>query len=220
MKYLIRFACVFFSLLLAETAFAEKVDLPEQTIAETWLSFGQGAIRYQNRMLFLQEAEETSGVMVVSPEPYPENVTLRYELMPMNAASVCVAVLSASSDGKGTPLIIPENYDGGISLLTRDSQNYFFAFHNAAHNRPPFLRKFPEGTALAMTEANVMQVGQFHTMEVSRNGSRLRLSINGETVIDVEDPSPLGGGHVALRIRGINGMQAACYIRNVSIETE
>lgn len=92
---------------LFSTLFAEEI--PTKTIAETWTSYGMGVVRYQNRMLFLQEAEETKGVGVMSPEAYGENVVLRYEIMPITPASVCVAVLSASDKGDGKSLTFAED---------------------------------------------------------------------------------------------------------------
>lgn len=201
------------------SAAAQPEDIPTKTIAESWVSYGMGVVRHQNRMVFMQEAEDTKGVGVMSPEAYGENVVLRFDIMPMTPAAVCVAVLSASNQDDGS-LVIPEDYDGGIGMWTRDSNNYFFAFHNMAHDTTPFIRRFqPEFTQFAIAENNVMQVGKFHTVEVGRNGARLWLEVDGVRLLEAEDPDPLPGGHIGFRIRGINGMQAACLIRNVSVVT-
>jgi hypothetical protein len=196
---------------------AHADEVSTETIAKTWTSYGQGVVRYQNRMLFIQEAEETKGVGVVSPKAYGANVVLRYELMAMNPASVCVAVLSASDDGEQSKLTVPKDYDGGLGLWTRDSHNYFFAFHNMAHDRTPFVNRFPAGRQIAEQKENVMQAGVFYTIEVGRDGGKLWMSVDGKRVMEGEDAEPLGGGHVGFRIRGINGQAAACLIRNVSI---
>jgi len=204
------------SILLASVVSAEQIDT--QTIAEEWTSYGMGVVRYQNRMVFMKEAEETSGVGVMSPEAYGENVVLRYELMPMTPASVCVAVLSASDNGDGQSLTFAEDYDGGIGMWTRDTLNYFFAFHNQAHDSKPFVRRFqPEFVQFAVADDNVMHTGKFYTVEVGRKGAMLWLEVDGVRLFEAEDPSPLGGGHIGFRIRGIKGMQAACLIRNVSV---
>lgn len=210
-----------FSLTIAAvllTGFAANAeDVSTETIAKTWTGYGQGVVRYQNRMLFLKEAEDSKGVGVVSPEAYGENVVVRYELMPMNPASVCVAVLSASDDGESGKLTIPEGYDGSIGLWLGESHNYFFAFHNMAHDRAPFLVRSAGGGQIAEAEDNVMRTGVFHTVEVGREGGKLWLSVDGERLFEGEDADPLGSGHVGFRIRGINGQAAACLIRNVSI---
>lgn len=205
-------------LFLGTTVNAESI--PTETIANTWNAHGEGVVRYQNRMLFMEEAEETSGVMVVSPEAYPANVTLRYELMPLNAASVCVAILSASDEGDGASLTLPDDYDGSMGVWVREIQNYFFAFHNMAHDRTPFLVRFPDGGQLAEHDENVIRNGEFHTIEVGRKDGKLWMSVNGKMLFEAEDAEPLGPGHLAFRIRGINGQTAACLIRNVSVERE
>jgi len=203
------------ALLIGVTVSAEEIST--ETIADAWTSYGQGVVRYQNRMLFLQEAEDSKGVGVVSPEAYGENVVVRYELMPMNPASVCVAVLSASDDGESGKLTIPEGYDGNGGFWFREAHNYFFAFHNMAHDREPFVVRAGGGGQIAEADANVMQAGVFHTVEVGREGGKLWLSVDGKRLLEGEDADPLGGGHVGFRIRGINGQAAACLIRNVSI---
>jgi hypothetical protein len=178
-----------------------------------------GVVRHQNRMLFLQETEESNGVGVMSPEAYGENVILRYEIMPMTPASVCVAILSASDKGDGQSLTYAEDYDGSMGMWSQSTQNYFFAFHNQAHDSKPFIRRFqPEFTQFALADENVMHAGKFYVVEVGRNGGKLWLEVDGVRLMEGEDPSPLGGGHIGFRIRGINGMIAACLIRNVSIE--
>ncbi len=195
-------------------------NIPTRTIAETWNTHGAGVVRHQNRMLFMQEAEDSSGVMVVSPEAFGENITLRYELMPMNAASVCVAMIAASDEGDGASLTLPEDYDGGMGPWVRSIQNYFFAFHNMAHDRTPFAVRFPDGKDIGEHEINVMRSGEFHTVEIVKNNGALSLSVNGTILFEGSDEAPLGKGHIAFRIRGINGLAAACLIRNVSITDE
>ena len=198
------------------TLVAEAIET--KTIAESWTSYGKGVVRFQNRMLLLQESEKTKGVGVMSPEAYGEDVILRYEIMPMTPASVCVAVLSASDQGDGKSLTFAKDYDGGIGMWTRATQNYFFAFHNQAHDSKPFIRRFqPKMTQFAIANDNVMQVGKFYKVEVGRKGGKLWLEVDGVRLVEGEDPNPLAGGHVGFRIRGINGMIASCLIRKVSI---
>jgi len=197
------------------SGFAEEI--PTQTIAETWMSYGKGVVRYQNRMLFLQEAEDSKGVGVMSPKAYGENVILRYELMPMNPASVCVAFLSASNKGEDNKLTLPEGYDGSLGLWTQQTDNYFFAFHNMAHDRTPFSVRFPVRQDMGEHKVNVMRAGEFATIEVGRRQGTVWLSINGTRLFEGVDPQPLKGGHLGFRIRGINGMAAACLIRNVTV---
>jgi hypothetical protein len=44
------------------------------------------------------------------------------------------------------------------------------------------------------------------------------MSVDGKLLFEGVDENPLGGGHVALRIRGISEETASCLIRNVRIE--
>ncbi len=218
-RFLLRSALAFAAMMLSAFC-VQAEELSPKTIAESWTAYGKGAVRYQNRMLFMQEAPDSSGVMVVSTEAYSENITLRYELMPMNAASVCVAILSASDNGEGTTLTLPEDYDGGMGPWTRDIHNYFFAFHNAAHDRTPFAVRFPGGHPIGEYDKNVIRSGAFHNMEIVQRDGNLTLAVNGLTLFKGKASEPLRGGHIAFRIRGINGMAAACLIRNITITEE
>lgn len=104
-------------------------------------------------------------------------------------------------------------------MWTRGTQNYFFAFHNQAHDSKPFIRRFqPEMTQFAIADDNVMHAGTFYTVEVGREGGKLWLDVDGVRWVEGVDPAPLAGGHIGFRIRGINGMIAACLIRNVTLE--
>ncbi len=197
---------------------SETEVLSAKDLAENWSFHGMGVGRVQNRMFYMAEAEESAGVMLVSPNAYQGDLVLRYEIMPLNPGSVCVAILSAGSGSEpGAPLLPPE-YDGGMGVWTRGISNYFFAFHNAAHDRSPFAVRYPEGTPLGEHPANVVRSGEFSRIEIGRNGKTLWLTVNGIRLFDAEDADPLPGGHLALRLRGIQGMPAAALIRNLSVE--
>jgi hypothetical protein len=210
------------AVLLAATLFTTSLHadtIPPEDLAEKWAFFGDGSRAAQNRMLYMEESPGSNGVMIFSPESYTGDVTVRYEVMPMNPASICVALLAASEKGKGTSLIFPESGTDSAGPQLNELDAYFFAFHNASHNRKPFVLKFPEGANLIEVEENVVRSGQFHIIEVSRKGTSLSLSIDGNRIFKVEDPEPLEAGHVGFRIRGISQMPAACLIRNVTIES-
>jgi hypothetical protein len=201
--------------MLASTA--DDTVTPQQ-LAEEWSFYGLGSVAVQNNMFYMEEAPGSQGVMVVSPQAYSGDLTLRYEIMPMNAASVCVAILFASDKGAdGASLSIPDAYDGSMGHWIQNVDNYFFAFHNQAHNRTPFAVRFGIGLNLGEAPANVMRAGEFHTVEIVRRGEFLRLAINGQLLFEGRDPEPLKAGHIALRIRGIPQIPAACLIRNLTI---
>jgi len=213
-------SCMVFSVLFAMSPlFPESLPVPVPELAEAWSFHGAGVRRMQNRMLYMAEAAESAGVMLVSPEAYGGDLVLRYEIMPLNPGSVCVAILFASDGGGGTGVTLPAGYDGGMGVWTREIHNYFFAFHNAAHDRTPFALRYPGGT-LGEHPENVVRSGEFSRIEIGRRGETLWLSVNGRRLFEGKDPNPLPGGHIALRLRGIQGMPAAALIRNLSIERQ
>jgi len=197
-------------------ASAEPVSSAD--LGEKWSFYGKGASYVRGDMFYMREADDSVGAILISPESYEGDVILRYEIMPMSAASVCVALLGATDKGDAKTLTIPEGYDGNMGLWINSMDNYFFAFHNAAHDRPPFLKRFPANERLVMAEENVMRAGAFYRIEAGRKGNKLWFKVDGKKVFETEDPNPLTSGHIAFRIRGIDYEPAACLIRNVTIE--
>lgn len=195
---------------------AEPVSAAD--LGEKWTFYGKGISTVRGEMFYMREADDSVGAILISPESYEGDVTLRYEIMPMSAASVCVAILCATDAGEAETLTLPEGYDGNMGLWINSMDNYFFAFHNAAHNRPPFLKRFPANERLVMADKNVLRAGAFYRIEAGRKGNKLWFKVNGECVLETEDPNPLTSGHIAFRIRGIDYEPAACLIRNVSID--
>jgi hypothetical protein len=126
---------VVFSALSFLSAFAGQVPVEELT---KWNFYGMGSGKVERGMFYMKEARDSKGVMIVSPEVYGENLTVRYQVMPMSAASVCVVILSASDSGDGKALTLPSGYDGAMGHWIQHVRNYFFAFHNAAHNATLF----------------------------------------------------------------------------------
>ncbi len=212
---LLLFSC---SVLIPTSASAQPVSAED--LNTTWSFYGKGLSKVERGMLYMREDPGSLGVMMVSPQAYPANVTVRYEIMPMTAASVCVFVLSASDKGEGAQVTLPVGYDGSMGHWIQNTENYFFAFHNASHNRPPFIRRFPERTAIGEYSQNIMSSGKFHTIEVGRKNDRVWLEINGQRIIEGTDANPLGPGHLAFRIRGLSEEPASCLIKNVVIDIQ
>jgi hypothetical protein len=148
-------------------------------------------------------------------------VIIRYKTMALTSATVLVFMHSATDVGSDK-LTIPIDYDGNMGLWVNEKDNYFYAFKNAPHNFPPFLRKYPVpgGEALAMATENFMLPGVFYDIEIGRVGNNLWLSVDGQKIIETEDKSILPGGHLAFRIRGTAGFKAACMIKEVEIYSE
>lgn len=193
-------------------------EIPVDEMLQQWNFYGDGIVKEERGMLYMKEEYGSKGVMIVSPHNYGENVKVRYELMPMTAASVCVLVLSASDINNPGELTLPKAYDGAITPWVKDIDNYFFAFNNASHNKAPFMLRFPEVKLKQDYSHNVMSVGKFHTIEAQSIDGRIQLKIDGNTIIDTNDDEPLTSGHIAFRIRGLSEETASCLIKNVEIE--
>jgi len=187
-----------------------------------WDFYGIGDLApMDTETIRMSEGENSKGVMIISPESYPGDVTLSYQVNALNPASVLVALLCLSDPGNPDAMTVPVSYDGNIEWLLRDEEDYFFAFHNAAHNSTPFLRRHPgggeEGTKLAELAQNFMRPEVWYSVEAGREKGRVWLKVDGVTVLEAFDPAPLSGGRVALRIRGTPETMAECLIRNVSL---
>jgi hypothetical protein len=205
--------------LLPLTSDASEMEaVTPEALQNEWTFHGIGTHAAQNRMFYMEEGSDSKGVMIVSPQAYTGDVTVRYELMPMNAASVCVAILYASDMGEAETLTLPDAYDGSMGHWINEIDNYFFAFHNAAHDRKPFGIRFATQTQLGEGAANVMRSGEFHTIEIRRQGDLFTLYVNDERIFEGRDPDPLEAGHIAFRLRGIPQQAASALIRNLTIE--
>lgn len=189
---------------------------------EEWTFYGEGTrlLEGHGQCLLKEKPESSKGVGLISPKSYSTEVVMRYKAMALTPATVLVAILSASKQGESTELTLPENYDGTINYWSGGCENYFFAFHNAAHNMPPFVRRFDdERIMLDIAKKNVMHVGKYYTIEVGRKENIIWLKIDGKTILKYKDPKPYSGGHLGLRIRGTGGEYAACLIKDFEILT-
>jgi hypothetical protein len=170
----------------------------------------------------LTENDSTLGAVLISPHPYVGDVIIRYKTFALTSASVLVVMHSASDLDSDVSLSIPGDYNGAMSLWVNEKDNYFYAFKNASHAYPPFIRRYPVpgGDALVIAEENLMLPGKYYAIELGRIGNKLWLKIDGEQVLETEDESMLPGGHIAFRIRGTAGFKAACLIKDLEIYSE
>lgn len=185
-----------------------------------WQAYGRGTVEaYREQAVVLREEPGSSGLMLVSPETYGVDVVLRYRLLTLQPGTVMVTILSVSGSSGEHALLLPAEYDGSIGPWMGPNPNYFFAYHNAAHMRHPFvMRVGTDGNALLEeSERAHMSVGRWYDIEVGRHGGLVWLSINSERVLETEDSDPLGPGKVAFRIRGTGPEIASVMIRDVRI---
>lgn len=221
LKY--RLLNVFFGVFFMSTAYSQpKVcGLKENKISteelSKWKIYGNGEVSTWGDQTSLKEAEETKGVMIISPDIYVPDVILKYKVMALTPSTVLVAMLSVSDTNGSGELTIEENYDGNIGYW-KQKNNYFIAFKNASHDRTPFVLKNPNAEkSLANASSNSMIAGIYYEIEVGKKDGKIWLLIDGEKAFEVEDKNPLGGGHIALRIRGTAGFKAGCLIKDMVI---
>lgn len=186
---------------------------------EKWQSAGQGKGYVTHGQFMMEEIEGSKGFMIFSPEKYAD-VVLRYEVMTMNPATVLVALLNASDLGESAELTVKENSDS-FGFWTSEVEDYMFGFRVMAHNSTPFLRKHPapdgKESGIGLAKKDVMHSGWRHLVECGKKGKNLWLKIDGETLIDLEDGSPLGAGKIAIRVRGTGTDLGKSMIRNLEI---
>lgn len=183
-----------------------------------WSQWGRGSfVNFRDQSLQMVEDRDSEGLMLISPEPMPVDSAVSYRVMTLQPATVLVVMHSFAEDSSGA-LNLPSNYDGGVSVLAGRSF-YFFAFHNAPHNRHPFVRRSDGSHAETLAEAKrrYLQPGLWHDVEIGRAGGRVWLKVDGEVVLDTRDSAELPGGHLAFRIRGTGGEPASCLITDVAL---
>lgn len=204
------------------TVAAEAVQVSPEELGQ-WSFYGAGfvAVDAQERFTVLAEMPGSKGVMVVSPEPYDGDLVVSYKIRPLTPESVLVAMHSVSNRGVDTTLDLPEGYDGNMGYLTTNTDNYFIAFHNAAHNTSPFICRYSEETVgqeqLVIAESNNMTT-EWHTVEVGKQEGRLWLKVDGAIIIEATDTAPLEAGHLILRMRGTSERIGVCLIKDVRID--
>ena len=210
-----------FCLLLSAVS-GKEIRVAPEALSE-WSFYGEGfvAVDAQQRHTVLAEAPGSKGVMLVSPESYDGDLALSYKIRPLTPESVLVAMLAVSDRGADAALHFPGDYDGAMGYLTTDTDNYFVAYHNAAHNSRPFIRRYSEATLgreqLVIAESNSMTT-EWHTVEVGKQNGRLWLKVNGAIIIEASDPAALEAGRFIFRMRGTSERIGVCLIKDLRID--
>lgn len=214
----LRHILVFLNLAIASASLSAAEVLTPEDLSEDWHFYGIGSHHVEYGSLFLSEDVDSRGAMLLSPHTYIGDFKVSYEIMPMNAATVCVLILCATDPEDPTALTISDDYDGNIQYWVNDADNYLFAYHNSSHGKMPFVNRRPIGGQIGVSEKRVAQLGRFNQIEAGKEGGKLWLKVNGELLFETEDTQPFESGHFAFRIRGIRNIPAACMIRNIVIE--
>lgn len=216
MKYLLcLLASLFINSLSAQSISADSLA--------NWNFYGLGVAKIDHNQVYLKENTNSVGVTLISPNKYSGNVIMRYRLMPLTAATVCVAMLNIHNQ-ENHDLKIPNYYNGYVQFWTKESSGYFFAFHNMAHNQPPFVRRcdLESGTndKLQTAAKNALIQNIYYNIEVGKEENRVWLKVNDEIVLDVEDNKrSFRKGFLGLRVRGTGEELASCLIKDLEIIT-
>lgn len=185
-----------------------------------WKFLGKGKVfNILNGQTCLSEADDSQGVMLMSPDTYGD-VILKYKVLALTPATVLVTILSASDASDKNTLTIPSDYAGGMKLLNDDSRNYLLAYKNAPHAANPFILKNPGSAKSANAlKPDLMVAGVYYDVEIVKSGKTISMRIDGKEMISMQDDTPLGKGHILFRIRGTAGLTASCLIRDLRILT-
>ncbi|MDA9589759.1 hypothetical protein N9R65_03095 [Opitutales bacterium] len=208
--------------LLLSPVSAKEIRVSPGALSQ-WSFYGGGfvAVDAQQQHTVLAETPGSKGVMLVSPASYDGDLVVSYKIRPLTPESVLVAMLSVSDRGADATLHLPEDYDGNMGYLTTDTDNYFVAFHNAAHNASPFIRRYSEATVgreqLVLAESNSMTT-EWHTVEVGKQNGRLWLKVDGAIIIEASDPAALEAGRFIFRMRGTSERIGVCLIKDLRID--
>ncbi|RCR67500.1 hypothetical protein DUE52_22135 [Larkinella punicea] len=195
----------------------KRQDVPSKNLAQ-WRFLGIGrAFATIGNQTCLEEAENSEGVMLLSPDSYGKQVIVRYQFLLLSPAAIVVTLLSArnkATDG----LTIPADYNGAMNFWTGSRENYFFVFRNAPHGGTPYITRNPGARVLTSApEQDGLLTGIYYNVEVGQNLSRIWVAINGKTVLEADDSDTIPGGRVALRVRGSADYKAAVLFKNLVI---
>ena len=187
-----------------------------------WTFVGSGEVRIDTaeNALFMAEAPGSAGVTLVSPVAYGRNSVVTFKVKPATYESVNVVVIAASDKNTGGDITIPSDQDGSFGYWTQgDVQNYVFAFHNAAHERLPFIVRNPGSELLAEADSHVVTEA-WHDVEIGRSGLRLWMKIDGAVIAETNDTAGgegLPGGRIGFRLRGTGDKLASAWFKDVVI---
>lgn len=192
-------------------------DIPVKELA-TWKIWGKGNAEIFQDGLLLKESAGSIGFMLVSPSVFPHNFVLRYSVVPLSASTVLIAVLQSADSLHTTSLSLPEAYDGNMAVWNEQKRSYMIAFKNAPHASTPFIIRQPGGKPVKAASQDLILVGISYEIEIGIHNGKLWLAVDGKELVSWVDPQPYPGGHIALRIRGLPGLPAACLLRNLSVQ--
>ena len=201
---------------------AKEIKVGYKDLGEwTFLGSGFVATDSNQKQTIFAENPGSKGVMLVSPTSYSKDIVLSYKIKPLTPESVLVVLLSASNKGEKKKITFPKEYDGNMKYLITDIDNYFVAFHNSAHKKTPFIRRYPQElpgkAALISAESNIMTT-EWHDVEVGKKSGKIWLKIDNKTIVEATDKKMINDGHIIFRMRGTKDRIGVAIIKDVTIE--
>ncbi len=215
---------LFFICLSVSGVSAKEIRVGYEELGE-WVFFGKGFVAEDSKQghTVLAEIPGSKGVMLVSPKSYSKNIVLSYKIRPLTPESVLVVLLSASDRGEKKSISFPNEYNGNMKYLITDIDSYFIAFHNSAHKKTPFIRRYPQElpgkTTLISAESNMMTT-EWHDVEVGKKAGKIWLKIDNKTIVEATDKKMIDEGHIVFRMRGTKDRIGVSLIKDVKIEVD
>lgn len=200
-------------------ASTQKIYSPEDLSRWTLVGIGTVEVDGAHKAVRLSEGRESKGITLVSPDRFEKNIVLRFAAKSLQSKGVSVILLSISDKETGGPAPLPARSDGNMGFWTSGNvSNYLAAFHTGYHQPNSYIRRNPEDLLISQAR-DAAASEEWHDIEFGREGARIWLKVNGETVCEGVDRSPaeLGGGAVGFRLRGPGDGTYSCLIRDVRI---
>lgn len=176
-----------------------------------WETYGIGKTTVRNGELIVEETDGSDGFFLISPKSYTGDITMTYKVKAMSESAVQIVLFSASDQGESLALTAPSSNDltpREVWTWRTTLEHYNLTFNNKSHGIKPFFFKnvSPQEKGFRLDQAeNVMVPGEWYDVKISKKGTLIIFTLNGKIIFEVEDPEPLTGGHVMLRISGTNG---------------
>ncbi len=193
-----------------------------------WSSLDKGRLTIQEDQLIIEEIPGSDGFSIVSPESYSGNIKINYQVKALSEASVLIVLFHASDIGKSNAITLPPEGAHGMEIWTWRTklEHYNISFNNRSHGNTPFFYKnispYQKGFH-QYASTNMMDVGNWYNIEIVLKNELLLFKINDTIVFEQQDCHPLSGGHLVLRVSGINQDQiilAKAAIKDLVITLE
>jgi Domain of unknown function (DUF1961) len=161
-----------------------------------------------------------------SPDVFEGDLSLEYEFRPEQDTGLALLVLQASGmQGEDFIADHPTRTTGSMGTIIADRvRNYHWEYFRKAVDvrcdvAHQILIKNPWCLPMGMSTIPLLKVGDWHKLQFTQEGSRLKAAINGECVLDVQDDAFRNMGPVLNRGRiGLRLMYASrLRFRNLKI---